>query len=86
MPKVAKLFMNGNSQAVRLPYDCRFEGNEVYIEKHADYLVIRPVKKLSAEWLADFLARYEPIPDDFLQDISDEPPQRREWLLDDLVE
>ena len=31
--ETAKLFMNGRSQAVRLPKAYRFEGNEVYIKK-----------------------------------------------------
>ena len=29
----AKLFINGRSQAVRLPKSFRFDGNEVYIKK-----------------------------------------------------
>lgn len=33
MPKVAKLFANGRSQAVRLPREFRFEGSEVFIRK-----------------------------------------------------
>lgn len=33
MPHTAKLFMNGRSQAVRLPREFRFEGNEVSIRK-----------------------------------------------------
>jgi antitoxin VapB len=35
MPRTAKLFRNGRSQAVRLPSDCRFEGSEVYIRRDA---------------------------------------------------
>ena len=31
--RVAKLFKNGASQAVRLPADFRFEGDEVYITR-----------------------------------------------------
>lgn len=31
--ETAKLFINGRSQAVRLPKAYRFEGNEVYIKK-----------------------------------------------------
>jgi antitoxin VapB len=31
--ETAKLFANGRSQAVRLPKAFRFEGNEVYIKK-----------------------------------------------------
>ena len=32
-PRAAKLFKNGSSQAVRLPADFRFEGEEVYITR-----------------------------------------------------
>ena len=31
--RIAKLFMNGASQAVRLPADFRFEGDEVYVTR-----------------------------------------------------
>lgn len=31
--QTAKLFMNGRSQAVRLPFAYRFDGEEVYIRK-----------------------------------------------------
>ena len=34
MSKTAKLFMNGRSQAVRLPANCRFSGKEVFIRKN----------------------------------------------------
>ena len=33
--KVAKLFTNGGSQAVRLPAEFRFDGDEVYIRRDA---------------------------------------------------
>ena len=33
MPQVAKLFMNGRSQAVRLPLEFRFDSQEVFIRK-----------------------------------------------------
>jgi len=31
--KTARLFVNGRSQAVRMPKHCRFSGSEVYIKK-----------------------------------------------------
>jgi antitoxin VapB len=31
--RIAKLFMNGASQAVRLPADFRFEGDQVYVTR-----------------------------------------------------
>lgn len=35
MTKTAALFTNGGSQAVRLPADCRFEGERVYVRRDA---------------------------------------------------
>ncbi len=40
--KTAKLFMNGRSQAVRLPKEFRFEGDEVYIKKIGASVVLIP--------------------------------------------
>jgi antitoxin VapB len=36
----AKLFQNGGSQAIRLPKDCRFEGDEVCIKKIGNKVMI----------------------------------------------
>jgi antitoxin VapB len=36
MSRTAKLFMNGRSQAVRLPSEFRFEGDEVNISKNPE--------------------------------------------------
>lgn len=38
----AKLFVNGRSQAVRLPADCRFEGDSVYVRKLRGAVVLLP--------------------------------------------
>jgi antitoxin VapB len=41
--KTAKIFQNGQSQAVRLPKEFRFDDKEVYIKKtgHVVYLIPR---------------------------------------------
>ena len=39
---VAKLFQNGGSQAVRLPKEYRFQGNEVLISRIGDVVVMVP--------------------------------------------
>ena len=41
--KTAKLFQNGQSQAVRLPKEFRFEGNEVFIKKSGSAVVLIPL-------------------------------------------
>jgi antitoxin VapB len=38
--KTAKLFQNGQSQAVRLPKEFRFEGDEVFIKRSGNAVVL----------------------------------------------
>jgi antitoxin VapB len=40
--ETAKLFMNGNSQAVRLPKEYRFAGDEVVIKRFGNGVVLLP--------------------------------------------
>lgn len=73
MRRVAKLFSNGRSQAVRLPAEFRFAGKEVFVEKKGDAVILRPKP---SGW-EDFFAR-PGVPDDFLRDRRDLPLQKRE--------
>lgn len=50
MPKLAKLFRNGRSQAVRLPREFRFEGNEVRIRKVAGGVLLEPLIPDTKDW------------------------------------
>jgi len=58
--KTAKLFINGQSQAVRLPKEYRFTGNEVGIRKVGEILLLFPKDNA---WEA-FL-NTEPVSEDF---------------------
>ena len=40
--KTAKIFKNGQSQAIRLPKEFRFEGDSVYINRLGNYVVLIP--------------------------------------------
>ena len=40
--ETAKIFINGRSQAVRLPKAYRFSGNEVYIKKTSEGVLLIP--------------------------------------------
>ncbi len=40
--KKAKIFKSGNSQAVRLPKEFQFSGNEVYIKRTGRGLILIP--------------------------------------------
>lgn len=66
MESVAKLFNNGRSQAVRLPKEFRFKGNEVRIRKQGDKVILEPMK--NSEWPEEFW-------DIFTQDPQFEPPE-----------
>ena len=43
--QTAKVFMSGNSQAIRLPKELRINGDEVYISKNKNQIVIIEKKK-----------------------------------------
>jgi antitoxin VapB len=53
----AKIFRHGGSQAVRLPKEFRFEGNEVSIERRGSDVILKPMRKPKLKTLAD-VARY----------------------------
>ena len=55
--QTARIFNNGNSQAVRLPKEFRFDEDEVIIKKVGDMAILLP-KKYKAETL---LAMFEGI-------------------------
>jgi antitoxin VapB len=61
--KKTRLFMSGNSQAVRIPREFQLEGDEVEIQRRGNTLVIRP-KKLSWVPLMDSLKKFTP---DFME-------------------
>lgn len=44
-PQKAKLFWNGRSQALRLPKEFRFDGDEVLIRREGDRVVLEPVPR-----------------------------------------
>jgi antitoxin VapB len=77
MAKTAKLFRNGRSQAVRLPAEYRFEGSEVYIHRDPDTGdVILSRRPESWQDFFDLMKTIE-VPEDFLADRQDSPPQKR---------
>ncbi|MDG2989515.1 antitoxin [Candidatus Synechococcus calcipolaris G9] len=76
-PKTAKLFVNGNSQAVRLPREFRFEGNEVYIRKEGDHVILSPKRR---SW-RDFFETVPLASADFILTRHNDPSQTREDLF-----
>lgn len=73
----AKLFENGRSQAVRLPKEYRFEGEEVMITKIDEMVILVPK---DSEWAGLMIAN-KFISDDFMIDgRAEDIPQERESL------
>ena len=73
---VAKIFMNGRSQAVRLPKDFRFDCDQVYVRKLGDEIILSPRK---SSW-DDFFKQESAFGEDFLQDREDDLPQERDFF------
>lgn len=78
MRHTAKLFMNGRSQAVRLPVKFRFDCEEVYIRKDPETNDII-ISQKPGSW-DDFFQLMETIdiPDDFMVGRDQETPQNRD--------
>jgi antitoxin VapB len=58
--QTARIFNNGNSQAVRLPKEFRFDEDEVVIKKIGDMVILLP-KKYKAETLLVMLKEIGPM-------------------------
>ena len=69
--RTASLFRNGRSQAVRIPKEFEFEGEEVLISRDdTGKLTIEPVRKKPT--LLEVLATLEPLgPEDQFPEIDD---------------
>lgn len=74
----AKLFQNGGSQAVRLPKDCRFRGNQraVLARREGRRVILEPLD----EWPDTFRACLGAWPDDIPR-----PKQKRLPAREDLL-
>jgi antitoxin VapB len=81
MPK-AKLFWTGRSQAVRLPKEFRFEGDEVRIRREGEAVVLEPIAKDWA-WLEALAGTFS---EDFMAGGRDQPEPQQRRGLDELFE
>ena len=74
--QTAKLFENGRSQAVRLPKECRFRGEEVFVRKYEDIVILFP-KRSPWSPLIDSLDKFT---DDFMAERNQPGQQARKGL------
>ena len=71
--ETAKLFQNGQSQAVRLPKKYRFDGDKVIIKRVGNAVVLLPCED-SWETLFESLEQFS---DDFMEDRQQPKSQER---------
>ena len=74
--QTAKIFTNGRSQAIRLPKDFRFSGEDVYINKIGKIVILIP-KDDPWSVLANSLDQFS---DDFMDDRNQPLQDSREEL------
>ena len=72
--KTAKIFQNGQSQAVRLPKEFRFKDDHVYVKRSGNIVMLIPAKD-SWESLFDSLDRFS---DDFMTERKQPKVQKRD--------
>lgn len=74
----AKLFQNGQSQAVRLPKEYRFSGGEVHIKRVGNAVVLLPIDGF---W-EPMLSALDMFSDDFMETRQQPAEQGREELFE----
>lgn len=75
--ETAKVFANGGSQAVRLPKNCRFEQDEVLVNRVGNVVILMPKDD---PWASMFKG-LDMFTDDFLAGgVDDLPLQERDTL------
>lgn len=78
-PAKAKLFRHGRSQAVRLPKEFRFEGEEVYVRRVGDEVILSMRPRAAMRSLVEALDEF----DDGFEMVREQPPSTdsREALM-----
>jgi antitoxin VapB len=74
--ETAKVFMNGRSEAVRLPKNCRFGSAEIYVKKVGSIVLLVPKEKT---WEV-FMQSLDGFSADFMNARPSQPPQKRRRL------
>ena len=69
MAQTAKLYWSGRAQAVRLPKEFRFAGDEVRIRKEGAAVILEPIAT-DWQWLDDIAGKFS---EDFFKDGRNQP-------------
>lgn len=76
--ETAKIFPNGGSQAVRLPKTCRFNDDEVFVNRIGNIVILLPKEE---RWQS-MLKSLDMFTEDFLaEEIQSLPAEEREVVI-----
>lgn len=76
----AKIFWSGRSQAVRLPKEFRFQGDEVHIRRDGNTVILEPIAEDWA-WLDRIVGELD---EDFVQAVDERPTEQERPGLEKL--
>jgi antitoxin VapB len=68
---IAKIFMHGRSQAVRLPLAFRLPGDRVRVRRVGNAILLEPILTDTTAWFAE-LDRFADVP--FMEEGRQQPP------------
>ena len=86
MPHLAKIFQSGNSQAVRLPKEFRFDVDEVEVSREGDAIILRPKPNEKQRWTSLRAAIARGFSEDFMAEGREQPDQQHRPDLDRIFE
>jgi antitoxin VapB len=78
--QTAKLFWSGRSQAVRLPKDFRFSGDQVRVRRHGNTVILEPIAE-GWGWLDAVTGQLD---EDVLEAAASQPTLRERKELSEL--
>jgi antitoxin VapB len=86
MPQYARVFQSGNSQAVRLPKEFRFDVDQVEVTREGDAVILRPRVDGRPRWSSLRAALDRGFSEDFMAEGRLQPKDQERPKLGDLFE
>jgi antitoxin VapB len=84
MPQYAKVFQSGNSQAIRLPKEFRFDVDQVEVTREGDAVILRARVDHRERWSSLRTALERGVSDDFMSDGRQQPKDQDRPELENL--
>lgn len=86
MPHYARIFLSGNSQAVRLPKEFRFDVDQVEVTREGDAIILRPRAEHRRPWSSLHAALERGLSSDFMNKGRQQPKDQDRPKLENLFE